>query len=143
VCQEVCPWNAAAPARSEPAPRLTASDLDHALPDLARLANLGSNQFRQFVKRTALRRIARPRLQRNVAIALGNSARAEALASLVTLLASPSSLARSHAAWGVGQLAATVDGIATAAAAALTAARAIETDRDVIAELDLAMARSS
>ncbi|MBK9030041.1 MAG: tRNA epoxyqueuosine(34) reductase QueG [Myxococcales bacterium] len=141
VCQEVCPWNAAAPERTSAAVELTPRDLDHAAPDLARLATIGANQLRRFVRRTALRRIDRPRLLRNVAVALGNSADGRALPALVALLANPSALVRGHAAWGAAELATAVPSVAATAAAALTAAAAVETDPDTRAELRDACAR--
>jgi epoxyqueuosine reductase len=94
------------------------------------------------VKRTALRRIDRPRLLRNVAVALGNTGDAAALAPLVALLANPAPQVRGHAAWGLGALAAAVPAIAAAAGAALTAAAAAETDADVQDELAAARAYS-
>jgi epoxyqueuosine reductase len=142
VCQEVCPWNAAAPRKVAPAAELLARDHEHAAPALARLATIGANQLRQFVKRTALRRIDRPRLLRNVAVALGNTGDAAALAPLVALLANPAPQVRGHAAWGLGALAAAVPAIAAAAGAALTAAAAAETDADVQDELAAARAYS-
>jgi len=102
VCQEVCPFNGGA---GEPAdPLLAPRSLEHALPDLIALADLGTNQMRQFVKRTALRRVPREVLQRNIAVALGNTGAPEAIAPLVRLLASSSGLVRTHAAWGLGRL---------------------------------------
>ncbi|MEZ4401758.1 MAG: tRNA epoxyqueuosine(34) reductase QueG [Kofleriaceae bacterium] len=141
VCQEVCPWNAAGPGRAAPAPELVPRDHDHAAPDLVRLATIGANQLRGYVRRTALRRIDRPRLQRNVAVALGNSGDAAALPALVAMVANPAPLVRGHAAWGLGQLGATVPAVAAAAAAAITAAAASETDPVVVAELAAARAR--
>ncbi|MBP8811842.1 MAG: tRNA epoxyqueuosine(34) reductase QueG [Kofleriaceae bacterium] len=138
VCQEVCPWNAAGPDRHPPAPELTARDLEHAEPDLVRLATIGANQLRGFVRRTALRRIDRPRLQRNVAIALGNSGDPRALPALVALAANPVALVRAHAAWGLGQLGETVPAIAAAARAALAAD---DPDPTVAAERAAAAAR--
>ncbi|MBK7198559.1 MAG: tRNA epoxyqueuosine(34) reductase QueG [Myxococcales bacterium] len=143
VCQEVCPWNAAAPARAQPAAELIARDREHAAPALARLATIGANQLRQFVKRTALRRIDRPRLLRNVAVALGNTGDAAALAPLCALLANPAAQVRGHAAWGLGALAAAVPEAAAAARAALAAAAAAEADPDVCAELAAALTPSS
>ena len=139
VCQEVCPWNAA--ERATPALELTPRDLDHAEPDLLRLATIGANQLRGYVKRTALRRIDRPRLQRNVAVALGNSADARALPALLALLGNPQPLVRGHAAWGLAELASSTPAVATAAIAALTAAALAETDAFVVDELDAARAR--
>jgi epoxyqueuosine reductase len=102
VCQEVCPFNAGA---GEPhAPLLAPRTGEHALPDLVALARKGQNQLRQLVKRTALRRSSRERVQRNVAIALGNTGSPDAIPALVELLASRSPLVRVHAVWALGQL---------------------------------------
>lgn len=135
VCQEVCPFNA---GDGEPAdPRLVARDADHALPDLAALATLGSNQLRQFVKRTALRRAPRDQIRRNVAVALGNSGDARAIPPLLALLASPSPLVRGHAVWALARLAVALPAAAAAAAirAALAELRATEADPFVVDEL--------
>ena len=143
VCQEVCPWNAAAPDRAAPAADLAPRDVDHAFPDLLALAAIGANQLRQFVKRTALRRVDRPRLLRNVAVALGNSRDVRAVPALATLLANPSALVRGHAAWALGELAIAVTGTVPAApiAALLDAALTAEPDADTRAELNAARAR--
>ena len=103
-CQEVCPYNAAAPDRHPPAPALTPRDREHATPDLLALATIGANQLRQFVKRTALRRVDRRRLLRNVAVALGNSGEPRAAPAAIALLAHPEALVRGHAAWALGEL---------------------------------------
>lgn len=74
VCQEVCPYNLS-PARESridagqwlpPAP----SGLDAS--SLVELGRKGSNQYRRWIRQTALSRIPRPSMQRNVLIALGN-----------------------------------------------------------------------
>ncbi|HEY4238195.1 MAG TPA: tRNA epoxyqueuosine(34) reductase QueG [Kofleriaceae bacterium] len=102
VCQEVCPFNAGA---GEPAdPRLAVRDGEHALPDLARLATLGTNQLRHFVRRTAMRRIPRAVLLRNVAVALGNTGDPRAIPPLAALLADREPLVRAHAAWALAEL---------------------------------------
>lgn len=142
VCQEVCPYNTVAPGRAEVVPELAPRDGDHAHPDLLALAAIGANQLRQFVKRTALRRIDRGRLLRNVAVALGNSGDARAVPALVGLLAHPVALVRGHAAWGLGALA--ERGVAAArtaeVVAALAAAAAAEGDPETAAELAAARA---
>ena len=140
VCQEVCPWNASAPERTTPAVELTARDLDHVWPDLERLAIIGANQLRGFVRRTALRRIDRARLQRNVAVALGNSADARALAPLAALVTSPTALVRGHAAWALGELGATVAAARAPARALLAAAATVEADPATTAEIIAAAA---
>lgn len=105
VCQEVCPFNAGAPKPGdEPEPRLRPRTTEHALPDLIALAHIGANQLRQFVKRTALRRISREVLLRNVAVALGNTGSRDAIPALVSLLSHASPVVRAHAIWALRQL---------------------------------------
>jgi epoxyqueuosine reductase len=106
VCQEVCPFNAAAAAgtTAPPAPELA----PHARlesPELIRLLALGQNQFRQLVKRTALRRLHRAQLLRNVCVALGNAGDPAAIPPLRRALAEEkSALVRAHAAWALARL---------------------------------------
>jgi epoxyqueuosine reductase len=102
VCQEVCPFNAG--AGEEPDPLLSPRSTEHALPDLIALANKGANQLRQFVKRTALRRVSREIVLRNVAVALGNTGSRDAIPALIALLANGSALVRAHAIWALRQL---------------------------------------
>lgn len=102
VCQEVCPFNAG--EGSDPDPLLRPRSIDHAVPDLVALAAKGANQLRQFVRRTALRRVSREILLRNVAVALGNTGDAAAIPALVALLAHRTPIVRGHAAWGLGRL---------------------------------------
>ncbi len=104
ICQEVCPFNAGGGEPHDPllAPR----SIEHALPDLVRLAHLNTNQLRQLVKRTALRRVSRESLLRNVAVALGNTNSPEAVAPLLHLLAHRSPIVRAHAVWALRRLAA-------------------------------------
>jgi epoxyqueuosine reductase len=107
VCQEVCPFNAGAGEAHDPA--LAPRSHDHALPDLIALAQLNTNQLRQRIKRTALRRVTRPMLMRNVAIALGNTRSPAAIPALVHLMRHPAPLVRAHAAWALGQLGAVAE----------------------------------
>ena len=137
ICQEVCPYNAAAPDRHPPDAALAPRDPHHAFPDLLALAAAGANQLRQFVKRTALRRVDRRRLLRNVAIALGNSADPRAVPAAAGLLAHPEPLVRGHAAWALAELA-TTTGADVAAMLADAAAR----EDDPFAADELAAARA-
>ena len=98
VCQEVCPFNAGHGV--PPAPELAARPA----PDLIELARAPANQLRRFVRRTALRRVPKDVLLRNVAIALGNAGAPEAIPALVELLARGRPLVRRHAAWALGRL---------------------------------------
>jgi epoxyqueuosine reductase len=104
VCQEVCPYNAGTGGGAEIDPLLRPRSLEHALPDLVALAAKGANQLRQLVKRTALRRVPRDALLRNVAVALGNTGDARAIPALVALLGHRAALVRGHAAWALGEL---------------------------------------
>jgi epoxyqueuosine reductase len=85
--------------------------------------------MRRFVRRTALRRVSREVLLRNVAVALGNTGSVEAVPALVALLANPSALVRGHAAWALAQIG------GDAARTAIADLRARETDPAVVAEL--------
>jgi epoxyqueuosine reductase len=137
VCQEVCPFNAGAGAGADPEPPLRPRSLEHALPDLAALAARGANQLRHFVRRTALRRVPRERLLRNVAVALGNADDPAAIPPLAALLGDRAPLVRAHAAWALGRYPG-----APAAVAALGSRAAIETDPEVAAELAAALGAS-
>ena len=103
VCQEVCPFNAGSGAGAGD-PGLAPRSLDHALPDLVALAAKGANQLRRLIKRTALRRVPRGALLRNVAVALGNTGDPRAIPALVGLLGHPAAVVRGHAAWALGEL---------------------------------------
>ena len=103
MCQDVCPFNAAAegkPSAPELAPRPSL-----AAPDLIELLELGSARYRQLVKGSALRRTHRAQLARNAAIALGNSKDLRAVVPLARAVsAHTSALVRGHAAWALGEI---------------------------------------
>jgi epoxyqueuosine reductase len=56
------------------------------------------------VKRTAMRRVPRDVLLRNVAIALGNTGSPDAIPALASLVGDRAPLVRLHAVWALGQL---------------------------------------
>ncbi len=139
LCQEVCPWNAAErPGDAVFRPR---QDLAH--PELLWLLQLGAAQFRKYVRRTALRRIGRAQLQRNVAVALGNVGTAAELpalyAALQTSPARDSAVAREHLYWALGRIAGREPAVRPQVTAALQAARHHETDPAVHTELELSL----
>lgn len=131
LCQEVCPWNAAE-RPGDPAfiPR---RDLGH--PELLWLLQLGAAQFRRYVKRTALRRVGRAQLLRNVAVALGNIGTAAELPALEAALAREVPLVREHVYWALGQIAGREPAVRPQVTAALQTACASESDPAVQAEL--------
>ncbi len=103
LCQSSCPYNRSKKPREsssalDPQPHLRA-------PQLIELLELGSSRYRRFVAKTALRRVSRHQLARNAAVALGNSASAEAIEPLrLAAIEHSSALVRSHCAWALGQL---------------------------------------
>ena len=126
ICQEVCPFNGG-PGSLVAAPELAAHK--H-VPELTALLELGAAQFRRFVKRTALRRVHRQQLLRNVCIALGNAGDSSAIPALRRALVDRHPLVRGHAAWALGRL---------GDRATLTERSEIETDPYVLGELRRAL----
>jgi epoxyqueuosine reductase len=124
VCQEVCPFNA---AEHEGTPEL-APRPGYAHPSLVQLLGLGAAQFRKWQRGSALRRIHRPQLLRNVAVALGNVGTLAEVPPLMQALGEPSPLVRVHVAWAL--------------AAIVTREPLPSTERAVLAQfLDAALAR--
>jgi epoxyqueuosine reductase len=117
VCQDVCPFNAGAhpPGAPELSPRP-----GYARPSLVRLLGLGAAQFRKWQRGSALRRIHRPQLLRNAAVALGNVGGVDELPALMQALGEPSPLVRAHVAWAIARIVAR-ERLPAAGAAALAA----------------------
>jgi len=126
ICQDVCPFNAGTGEAAAPelAPRREP-------PDLIELLEVGASQFRRFVRRSALRRIHRPQLLRNVCVALGNSGDARAIPALRRAMAREGPLVRAHAAWALGRL---------GDRDWLAGRRGAEMDEEVRAEIEAAVA---
>jgi epoxyqueuosine reductase len=131
VCQEVCPWNRT--DRGLGWPELT-GDQETALPLLSDLLALDDAAFRGRYRRTPIWRTKRRGLLRNAAVALGNLGDESSLPVLARALADPEPLVRAHAAWAIGRIG------GSSAPEILTAARACETDAEVMAEIDQAVA---
>jgi epoxyqueuosine reductase len=141
ICQDVCPFNAS--DRPTGAPEL-APRPGYARPSLTRLLGLGAAQFRKWQRDSALRRIHRPQLLRNVAVALGNVGGVDDLPHLMHALGEPWPLVRAHVAWAIAQI---IDRTPPppAGAAALTALleAAVARESDAEAREELAVALSS
>jgi epoxyqueuosine reductase len=140
VCQEVCPFNAA--ERDDAPPELRARP-GYARPSLERLLGLGAAQFRKWQRGSALRRIHRPQLMRNAAVALGNVGTVTELPSLMQALGEPSPLVRAHVAWAIAEILAreTPPPSGRAALESLLAA-ALARESDLAAREELAAALS-
>lgn len=104
ICQQVCPFNAAAPDRTPAHPQLAPRDREHAAPDLIALLRKGSNQRKRYLASSAMRRVNREQLLRNTCVALGNSGDQRAVAALTELLDDRSAVVREHAAWALEAL---------------------------------------
>jgi len=105
ICQDVCPWNAKArrtsPIAADPdlAPR---SELVN--PALDWLASLTEADFEQQFNGSPIRRAGFLGLQRNVAIAMGNSGIARFTPQLEAWAASANEALRTAAQWALGKL---------------------------------------
>jgi epoxyqueuosine reductase len=99
-CLAVCPWNKFAQVASE-----TALASREEAPSLAALLELDEETFRQRFRATAIRRIGRARLVRNVLIAAGNSRDASLLSRVEALLCDPDASVRGAAVWALRRLA--------------------------------------
>lgn len=99
ICQEVCPWNRRAPvtARAEFQPL-------HPDPDLAELAGLGEEEFRERFRRTPLWRAKYVGLLRNAATAMGNSGDRRYLPALRKLAEMGDEAVSEHARWAIRRL---------------------------------------
>jgi epoxyqueuosine reductase len=101
ICQDVCPWNRKrrhrAVAAFEARPGLVA-------PDLAELAGLGPEAFRERFRKSPVKRAKRRGLLRNVAVALGNAGDPAHRPVLERLLADEDAVVREHARWALERL---------------------------------------
>jgi len=111
VCQEVCPWNRRLAERTPLLEGLRARADRAALPLLEGFQPetpywLNEQAFAERFRRSPVRRARRSGMLRNVCIALGNWADPTATAALQKALGDREPLARGHAAWGLGRVAA-------------------------------------
>ncbi|MBV8171944.1 MAG: tRNA epoxyqueuosine(34) reductase QueG [Candidatus Eremiobacteraeota bacterium] len=105
-CQTVCPVNerkelaakSRARAEFEPLPQIGTSM------DLVAVLGMTTSQFRAWFGPTAMAWRGKAALQRNAAVALGNSRDSRAVEPLIAALSDRKALVRGHAAWALGQL---------------------------------------
>jgi epoxyqueuosine reductase len=138
VCQEVCPWNRHAPGSAEP----TFQPRGGAALSLADVLGLNEAGFRARFRGTPLWRAKRRGLVRSAALLLGNRPDPASAAALVTALADDDEIVRGAAAWALGRwIAAGV--LVDRCRATLDARRTVESDADVIREIDQALSAQS
>lgn len=101
ICQDVCPWNRRAPIAvkegMEPRPELVN-------PALEWLAALDASGFRRSFAGSPLERTRRKRLQRNVAIAMGNTGDPRYLPQLEAWSTGDDEVLAESARWAIGQI---------------------------------------
>ena len=99
ICQDVCPWNSRAPVTSEPAfgPR-------HFAPDLAKMAQISEEEFREIFRRSPIKRARYSGFLRNVAVAMGNQRSERFRQPLEQMAKSADPLIAEHARWALTQL---------------------------------------
>src|SRR5262249_702208 len=100
-CLAVCPWNRF--ARATPHEKLR-QRADLVAPRLAELVALDDRAFRTEFSGSAIKRIGRNRVVRNVLIAIGNSADPTLRPAAQRLMADPDPVVAEAAAWACGQL---------------------------------------
>ena len=101
ICQDVCPWNRQAPATNiaEFTPRTQLVN-----PDLAWLAGLSLEAFREVFRGSPIKRAKYSGLRRNVAVAMGNSGETRFRPSLEKLAHDDDLTVSEHAEWALGRL---------------------------------------
>ena len=105
ICQDVCPWNRKSPISADPdlAPRTELVN-----PALDWLASLSEADWEQMFNGSPIRRAGFTGLQRNVAIAMGNSGLARFATQLEAWSAAADEALRSAAQWALEKLRASV-----------------------------------
>ena len=101
ICQDVCPWNRRAPIaqREGMLPRRQLIN-----PSLSWLAAMDAATFKQWFKGSPLERTRLKRLQRNVAIAMGNSGEPQFIPQLEQWSASEDSVLAESAQWALARI---------------------------------------
>jgi epoxyqueuosine reductase len=101
ICQDVCPWNRRAPVAAKDGLRVREELVN---PSLSWLAELDDAGFKAAFKGSPLERTKRRRVQRNVAIAMGNSGLQEFEGKLMEWSEGEDGLVAEAARWALGRL---------------------------------------
>lgn len=132
ICQQVCPWNDEAVVANRPEFR-PVDGLDPA-PSLIQMLQMTTGQFKRMFGPTAAAWRGKRTLQRNAAIALGNTRNPAVVPALVKALTEDAKpLVRGSAAWALGRIG------TDEAKRALTDALTKEKDETVRAEIEEAL----
>jgi len=99
ICQDVCPWNRAAPEAAE-----ATFEPRHFAPPLEKLAALSEEEFREVYAHSPIQRAKYAGFLRNVAVAMGNSGLAKFREPLEKLAQGPDEMVAGHARWALENL---------------------------------------
>ena len=130
VCQEVCQVTVGVEpaAHAEFALGSVRGGLD-----LAGLLSLGRDRYVELFRGSPMKRAKLEGLQRNAAVAMGNSGSTRYLPELIRALQNSDPVVRGHASWSLGQIGGDL------AESALESARSEESEAEVRAEIDAAL----
>lgn len=101
ICQDVCPWNRRAATTTapefQPRPGLVA-------PPLAELGAMSEEDYRARFRHSAVKRAKFKGLQRNIAVAMGNSGNPEFLPQLLIWVEAADDELAEHARWAIARI---------------------------------------
>ncbi|HXC24465.1 MAG TPA: tRNA epoxyqueuosine(34) reductase QueG [Gemmatimonadaceae bacterium] len=102
ICQDVCPYTK---KFSKPVTELALKARpEMEAPSLIALMRMSNEEWRQFSNGSPIKRAKRRGFLRNVAVALGNTASADAVSVLIDALSDVEPVVRGHAAWALGKI---------------------------------------
>jgi epoxyqueuosine reductase len=101
ICQDVCPWNRRAPVGTAPDMQARIGLVNPSLEDLA---SMDTPEFKRRFRGSPLERTGRRRLQRNVALAMGNSGDARHRDRLTTWATGEDEMLREAAQWALERM---------------------------------------
>jgi epoxyqueuosine reductase len=132
LCQEACPWNGDTLSVDHPEMRLPSHRAELNLSDLLRIDR---EDYVERFRGSPMKRAKQEGLQRNAAVAMGNSKDHRYVPALLEALHDPSDLVRMHVAWALGEVG------GEPARVGLVARRSIEPEPEVVHEIDEALRR--
>jgi epoxyqueuosine reductase len=132
LCQEACPWNGDTLSVDHPEMRLPSHRAELNLSDLLRIDR---EQYVERFRGSPMKRAKQAGLQRNAAVAMGNSKDRRYVPALLEALHDDSDLVRIHVAWALGEVG------GESARVGLVARRSIELEPKVLQEIDSALHR--
>ena len=132
ICQDVCPVNDK--AATSPIQEFQPGSAEATQPLLTALLDMDVPTYQERFRGSPMKRAKRAGLQRNAAVALGNTRDGATVPALERALMSPHTVVRSHVAWAMGRIG------GKRSRRALEAARRRESDLEVTRELDRALA---